>query len=149
MSDVLTVEIKGQRELVKKLQNYTGALSNLRKVTVAIGQGMVDFYSTVPFVSGGGVYGDKWQELNPSYRKWKSKNYPGKGILVASGEMQAGFTYVADRQSVRISNPVEHFEKHQLGDGVPQRVMMKLDKKRQEDAADILRESLIKMFKGF
>lgn len=144
----LQIEVQGDKEMIAKLKGYTRKLNDLRPATTAIGKHMTIFYATQPFLSQGGVFGERWDPLNPQYRKWKSKKYPGKGILVREGTMQKSFVYDADKDSVRITNTADHFRHHQLGEGVPQRVMMKLDKARRRTAADILREEIIEMFRG-
>lgn len=40
------------------------------------------------FDSGGEFWGDPWAELTPDYAAWKTENYPGRGILMAEGDLR-------------------------------------------------------------
>lgn len=40
------------------------------------------------FESEGDFGGERWEQLSPAYLAWKSVHYPGKGILVATGDLR-------------------------------------------------------------
>jgi hypothetical protein len=40
------------------------------------------------FDSGGEFWGDPWAELTPDYAAWKTEHYPGRGILMAEGDLR-------------------------------------------------------------
>lgn len=140
--------IKGEKELNRKLRRFTDNLEDMHDIFEEIGREMSKWYATFPFRSSGQIYGQRWEALNPSYRKWKSKAYPGKPILIASGKMQDSFEYQPSTHQVRIFNKSDYFEKHQKGIGVPQRVIMKLDGQRQKMAFDIFKKKFVKNVRG-
>lgn len=43
------------------------------------------------FSTEGTSGGDHWEPLNPKYKEWKSKKYPGKKILNLTGDMRQSF----------------------------------------------------------
>jgi len=63
---------------------------SLESVKIAAGQIVQNFYDVEKqlFANEGssGSHG-KWPELTEKYRKWKEKNYPGKGIMVLTGAL--------------------------------------------------------------
>lgn len=78
------------------------------------------------FASQGEYGSGGWRPLSPSYAAWKAKHYPGKGILVRTGELQKSLTEgpqvkVIEPHLMIIGSAVDHGYYHQRGDGVPQR----------------------------
>lgn len=138
------VDISGVKDLQGKLARLKTGLLDWSSAMRAVGQAFKEYYSTVPFASRGSVFGDTWPDLNPAYKSQKAKKYPGRPILVRTGALQKGFIFTSTRDSVRLGNQVDYFEKHQMGDGVPQRITMALNDERAKAASDILRGDLIK-----
>lgn len=56
--------------------------------------------------------------------------WPGRPLLVRSGEMMGGFKHKEEKRSLSLWNKADHFDYHQEGRGVPKRVMMKIDEQR-------------------
>lgn len=51
------------------------------------------------FKSEGAYWGGyPWQPLSPRYAAWKALHYPGKGILVAEGDLRRGSTMLTPSQ---------------------------------------------------
>jgi hypothetical protein len=40
------------------------------------------------FETEGDFFGDPWAPLSPRYAAWKEQHYPGKGILIAEGDLR-------------------------------------------------------------
>ncbi|MEU2203583.1 hypothetical protein AB0P19_06935 [Microbacterium oleivorans] len=130
MSDI-NVTITGDKELVKKLNSFIGSDGlDLKRSMGASGLYLTRFFSGEVFASRGRVIGEPWAPLNPSYAAWKARVFPGRPPLVRSGEMMRGFKHEADKRSLGLYNTADHFDYHQEGRGVPQRVMMKIDQQR-------------------
>lgn len=71
------------------------------------------------FQSEGGNVGG-WAPLSPATVAWKAaRGY--KMILQNTGLLRGSFMPYADEKTALIGSPVPYSEKHQLGDGVPQR----------------------------
>ena len=140
---MFTIKIAGEDELSAKLSIASKAVGELTEEFLEVGKQMTDFFSTEPFLSQGGVYGERWAALADSTKKQKERKYPGRGVLVASGDMQNSFKYSATPVSVTIMNSSKLFAFHQLGTTkMPQRVMMLLDDTRQKKVISIVEEML-------
>jgi len=46
----------------------------------------------------------RWAALSPRYAARKARQFPGKGILEATGQMRTGFWYTASAQTVKVGN---------------------------------------------
>lgn len=137
-----TIEVQGAEAIQGKLRRLQSSLLDWSVAMFAIGTAYKAYFSSIPFASRGGVYGRVWPDLNPSYKSWKAKKFPGKPMLVRTGAMQQGFNFMATRNLVKIGNTVPYFEKHQKGVGTPQRIVMALTKERRKAATDILEQEL-------
>lgn len=78
-----------------------------------IGDQAADYYANQGFNSQGGVFGSPWARLKTSTLLRKTKRYPGRPPLVATGAMRDSFTHVAGSQQVLIGNKVDYFKYHQ------------------------------------
>lgn len=56
---------------------------------------------------GRGPIAGKWQPLSPAYAKWKRQRYPGKPILVRTGDLKAGLTDSSSPFAARDYNETE------------------------------------------
>jgi phage gpG-like protein len=141
---MISIKIEGQDQLTNKLNNALNSLDDLKDIFSDVGTKMVDFFSTEPFLSQGGIYGQRWDKLTPAYLKQKEKKWGGgKGVLVASGEMQNSFVSKPTSMSVVLMNTSHVFVFHQLGtEKMPQRVMMLLDDTRAEMVLDTVAKLL-------
>lgn len=142
------VEVKGVDKLKTKLTNIDKGFSNLNLAMVKIGRELTKFYSVAPFASRGQAIGESWEPLNPAYKRWKERKYPGKSILVLTGGMQGSFKFTPGLNEVTISNSSDHFQKHQTGQGVPKRVMLKVAETPRRQAERILKKEITRMIKA-
>jgi phage gpG-like protein len=78
-----------------------------------IGSSAAKYYSNQGFNSQGGVFGSKWSPLARRTILRKSKTYPGRSPLVATGKMRDSFTYTASNRQVLIGNKMDYFKYHQ------------------------------------
>lgn len=139
---LISVELTGVNSAQLKITHIVGGLLNFKDAMVAIGRSFKQYYGTMPFASKGTIYGEEWAPLDPQYRSWKARVFPGKPTLVRTGELSSGFEFTATGNSVKIGNQVEYFDKHQLGEGVPQRIIMALNRNRAQAAYDILAKDI-------
>jgi phage gpG-like protein len=140
----IKITIQGSDKVKKELNKIMSRLSDFSSDFQAMGVDLVRFYSTIPFVSRGSVYGGYWTPLNKAYEAWKAKKYPGRPILVRTGKMQQSFKADHTKRSLKIYNSVEYFKKHQLGEGVPQRRMLGVN----PQIIAIIKDSLTKSIKA-
>lgn len=138
----MDIKIVGLPELEARLNRVIAAIGSLLPEFTEVGKILTEYYGTAPFFSEGNVYGEQWKPLQPAYAAWKERKYPGKGILVRSGTMMGNFRSRPTPMSVTIDNPTSYFAKHQLGKGVPQRVMMQLEETQKKMVIDSISESL-------
>ena len=72
--------------------------------------------------------GQRWAPLSPGYEAWKSKHYPGKGILQATGAMRQAVsnpTRTVTPISLTLSVESDVLGYHQTGtDRMPQRLLV-------------------------
>lgn len=130
MADI-QVTITGDKEFVAKLTGFVGSDGlNLKKSMGASGLYLTRFFSGEVFTSRGRVIDEPWPALNPRYAAWKARTFPGSPPLIRSGEMNDSFGFEEHKRSLDLFNTADHFDYHQEGRGVPQRMMMKIDQQR-------------------
>jgi phage gpG-like protein len=121
---LINITIEGDKEIHRKLERAGTDLLDMSISMKNVGGYLVEYFSTKPFASRGGVYGERWPELHPGYAEWKAENFPGRPMMVLTGELQSSFVFESGKDFVRVSNLSDHFEQHQQGIGVPKRLIM-------------------------
>lgn len=89
------------------------------------------------FASGGGA--KPWAALSPAYSTWKTKHFPGRGILMASGALKtsltrpfsAGSVYRPSAQALAIGSSLPYARAHFTGTGPQSRGPKNLPKRRE------------------
>jgi hypothetical protein len=109
----VTVKISGSKEFNTKIKKLGKELYLLKEPMSQIGQDLKEYYASVGISSQGGVFGKKWAPLNRRYALMKSKKYPGRSPLVASGKMSKSYYYKAEQSSVYVGNDDPKFPFHQ------------------------------------
>lgn len=148
MSLAIRVEVTGDQATIQGLDQLGSELVKMDVAMESIGESLTDYFAGQAFASQGGVYGEVWQALSETYqiykatghttldqKRWRdttnTNTYPGRGPLVKTGDMQQGFDYEADSDSVTIFNDVEYFVYHQSDEprdsNLPRRVMMAIN----------------------
>lgn len=104
MAKGVNVEIKGLDQTVKNLASLAKNFKNFSTVFKKIAQDFRKTESSV-FRSQGTYEGRQgWQNLSISYSLSKTKNYPGKPVLIATGAMRNSFTKEGGNHIEHISN---------------------------------------------
>lgn len=109
----IAITITGSKQLKSKMSRIGNGMHDLSGAFTQIGEDLSHYYQTQGFLSQGGVYGQDWAMLSRSYAIRKSKRYPGRPPLVASGKMLSGFRYDASATGVVIGNRMPYFKYHQ------------------------------------
>lgn len=138
----IVVSIQGDKELAAKLKKYGVAVLDLSSAMDDIGEYLTGFFSGEVFASRGGVINKRWPALNDRYAAWKARRWPGRPPLVRSGVMQRSFKHKSTKLSTSLWNEARYFDYHQDGEGVPQRVMMHIDQKRQRAVVQLISDDL-------
>lgn len=145
MALTMHVVISGDKEIISKLRKLKQSIFTFERAMKTIGEELTSYFSNQVFASQGGILGERWPALSEKYRIYKAtghttlnlarqkattnvNTYPGRGILVKTGEMKNSFVFEADNKSVFITNTSDHFPFHQSNESrskLPRRVMMK------------------------
>lgn len=129
MSFQLKWEIEGEVQLSRKLLMMSSRLKDWTPAFKQTATYLKDVYSQEVFKTQGGAIGERWSPLSKAYALQKSKKYPGKPPLVATGAMQNGFMTLWRPDMAQVWNKIEYFKYHQSNQPrtkLPRRMMMKL-----------------------
>jgi phage gpG-like protein len=115
----LTVHITNLRGTEERLERIKLALKDMTLVMESLAAKLVLFYGDTVFASEGqALNGERWQELAPSTKAEKSRDWPGRGILEREGTMRRSYTSDITPTSLFITNSDPKFLFHQLGTGL-------------------------------
>lgn len=123
----ISIQVKGSKQAIKKLQRIAKEIVDFRAEMREVGQYLAKYYSTMPFVSAGGVYGAGWPKLSPKYAVRKAMLYPGRPMLQATGKMANSFAFQSGASFSRVVNNDPKFVYHQSSAArskIPRRMMM-------------------------
>jgi len=95
-----------------------------------------------------------WQPLSPAYAAWKESAFPGRPMLVRTGDMRSAFLtqgtreltserllWGVDTQTGRDGHPIaERAAAHQTGSGVPERKIVALTRQDRREVDRIFVE---------
>lgn len=109
----VSVHVTGDREIISKLSALGPKLMEFSAAFAILGRELSNYYSSKAFASQGGVFGNSWQQLSPVYAARKGREFPGRGILVATGKMQQGFNFNVTPDTLVIGNDTPYFKYHQ------------------------------------
>lgn len=109
----VTVKIIGAQEEIARLQALGSSFTDFSAAMKIIGKDLKNYYKDDVFASEGGLLGSPWQGLSKRYALRKAKTYPGKSILVATGNLKKSFSYSTTKNSVLITNKAPYFKYHQ------------------------------------
>ena len=96
MADDWDVELEGDDEMKARLRAFASLLLDLRPfwpkvIPLFIG------WEAEQFASEGAYWGTPWAPLSPEYAARKAITHPGKGILIADGDLRRGASLPARR----------------------------------------------------
>lgn len=144
----LNITISGDKEVIKKLKSIKGLLTDWRAELQQVGDYLMDFYQNQVFETEGGIFGERWSPLSPKYEFMKRKEFPGRGILQATGKLRKGYRLLVNSTSMEIVNRVPYGVFHQYGTRrLSRRILIKLDNPRKDKIADFFKVGLLKKVK--
>ena len=127
------IEVMGEKQVSRAFEAMAHEVQDLSEPLGQIGDSLISHvHSQFATEGGAGSYG-RWKPLNPAYEAWKQQQVGDQPILVFTGKMRAamvdhGAVTVSPRKMVYDPDVPDYTEKHQTGDGVPQRRMVDLPK---------------------
>ncbi len=125
MATRLQLSFYGDRQLDRTLAKFNAA-KDMRPAWQSLAARFTRMEAK-QFGSQGGFGSGGWAPLSPRYAAWKAKHYPGKGILVRTGELRRSLTQrplgteVLEKSFMVIGSNVEYGAHHQRGGGLPRR----------------------------
>lgn len=141
----LSFDIEGDKQISRRLRIVAKGMKDFKKPFNKTGKYLKDFIKGNVFETRGRIIGESWKPLNKKYAIWKSKHYPGKGILEATGNMRKGFVYKAGKQEVVVGNIVDYFRYHQSNkprSKMPRRIAMKLNEDNKQRIVKFFHEDI-------
>jgi len=102
------------------------------------------------FANQGKTMSNGWSPLSANYGRWKARHYPGRGILVRSGELRESLAEKLgiremNKQSMTVGTQLPHARFHQYGtSNMPARPLIgKVPIQEQREWAKILQRHLV------
>lgn len=141
----ISIIITGSKETRAKLERLGRAILIMPDAMNDIGERLTRYYSTVGFLSQGGVFQQRWKPLSTNYALRKARMYPGRPPLVKTGKMMSGFRYESAPTQVRIFNRMPYFAYHQSTDPrtkIPFRPMMGINSAIKRDVGDAIKRHI-------
>ena len=130
----LTFEVGGVNQLKAKLSRFSDYITNWKPLYEELSDDFSDIMRE-QFASEGAYASGGWTKLSSKYSEWKEKNFPGRSILVLSGNMQSSLTFKNDSNAIREidettmrlgSKDIKAYWHHFGKGGNPARPIMKL-----------------------
>lgn len=110
----VVISITGVSETEARLSTLGDSLKDFTAALTVLGESLKLFFGDTNFNDEGrDLY--PWAELQESTVAEKDKDWPGRGILQRSGELQSSFYDEVSPLSLYVSNNSDHFLYHQLG----------------------------------
>lgn len=139
----ITLQVSSLNEAMTKLGEIKDVISDLTPEWTLVGEYLIDFEEQDVFETEGNVFNESWAPLSEAYQIWKSKNYPGRGILEASGTLRYAFESLPSADYLILSNPTPYGGYLEYGTAnLPARVFLKLDDERLRIIRQMIIDSL-------
>lgn len=84
----LKIDVAGEAQVSRAFAVYGKEADDLREPLSDIADELREAIGE-QFRTEGTRGGSKWKALSPSYRRWKEANYPGRPMLVRTGDMRS------------------------------------------------------------
>jgi hypothetical protein len=91
----LQLRISGEQQYARFFDVMADEVTHLREPLSRVSRRLTETVGQ-QFFSEGSHGGAPWPALNPTYERWKDEAYPGRPMLVRTGQMRAAF--LADGQ---------------------------------------------------
>lgn len=141
----VSVTVTGDKEVITKLRSLGSKLLDFSVAFAVLGRELTDYYEGKVFSSQGGALGEPWARLSPAYAARKGKMYPGRGTLVATGQMQRSFTTRVTPSTLIIGNDAPYFKYHQSTEErnvIPRRAMLGVNSEVKSIVKQIIEQDI-------
>lgn len=121
--------IEGELELSRRLTGMAVMVEDWSPAFSMAVEDLKEIFSGAVFDTEGAAVDAYWSPLSRAYALKKAREFPGKGILEATGKMRNSFLSKFDATSATIWNAATYFKYHQSNQPrtkMPRRIMMKL-----------------------
>lgn len=135
MSLKLTWTIDGEKQLSRRLRNIGEGVKDWTPAFKEASDRLKNIFSNDVFNTQGGVIGERWQPLKPTYLAQKVKKGFPETPLIKTGLMKNSFYTEVEKDYAIISNSIDYFKYHQSNkprSKIPRRVMMKIDNPQKQ-----------------
>lgn len=132
--------IEGEKQLHNRLRVAAEAVKDWTPAFKETAVQLKQVFSADVFATEGGAVDESWAPLSPAYAKRKARQYPGKGLLQATGKMQDSFMTLWKPDMAMVWNTCDYFKYHQSNKPrhvLPRRLMMKLAQQQRTDVVKI------------
>ena len=122
----ITIRVDGDAEYSRAFDLSARLADDLREPLRDVGAELIGAVSRQFASEGASELGTRWQPLSPAYAAWKQANYPGRPMLVRTGEMRSAavdarraLTITPRRLTYTVDS--DYAIHHHRGEGVPSR----------------------------
>lgn len=132
---IIRFSIQGEIQLSRVIATISATVKDMTPAFEKSGEDLLRIFSYDVFETEGQAVDETWSPLSKAYAKRKERQFPGKGILEATGKMRQSFMAKADDTSLTLWNAMEYFKYHQSNQPrtvIPRRVMLKLTENMRE-----------------
>lgn len=154
-SDLLniTLEVAGEKQLDRALGAMMRSVKNLRGVWPDIQEDFIEGERRI-FKEQRTTKG-KWKKLSQPYRSRKAKRFPGRGIMVATGNLMGSLTkakhpnhfFVASKKGMTIGTAVPYAGYHQnpsASSHLPKRELIRLRREQKTRWPKLIHQFIVK-----
>lgn len=139
----LRLEAVGTQALVRTLKRYQDAVLDLREPFEQVADRFAQM-ELAQFTSQGAASGDPWAPLSPGYAAWKERRYPGRPILVRTGQLRRDLTRrpfgveAITSDEMRLGTSLRYARYHQTG-------TPRMPRRRPIDLTELQKRELVKI----
>lgn len=150
----ITLRANGSQQLKRTLVRWTEAITDLRPAYEEIADRFASM-ELLLFATEGASGGAPWAPLSPGYRTWKERNYPGRPILVRTGDLRRDLTRrpfgieVITTDTLRVGAKVPYARYHQTGTPrMPRRPPVNLTEAQRQELVKIVQAYILGYIKN-
>lgn len=151
MSVEIELSVKGDEQLQRSFSRFADGIDDLSEPFREVARDFREVVERKQFDSEGAYGSGGWEPLSPKYAEWKGRNYPGRPIMVLSGDLRESLTgrnkwTIEDIQPLQLrlgtADPIAGY--HQEGTSrMPQRRLIDLREDDKSRWMKIIHEYLV------
>jgi phage gpG-like protein len=146
----IRIEATGVKETQKAIKAVKEVITDLTPEMKIVGSWLKGLVTEDVFATQGSIIESPWAPLSKDYYKQKhsgSSPFAGRGTLIRSGDLQAGWHLYSSSTYALLNNPVPYGVYHQQPDGpgkgiIPRRPLFKLTSQIESEIMKRFKKSL-------